>query len=45
MKTLVFESEREVEYNFIMPLLEKLGYEEADVVIGCPVIMYEGGIA
>lgn len=37
-----FESEREVEYYSIMPLLESLGYEEEDVAIGYPVEMYEG---
>jgi hypothetical protein len=38
----IFESEREVEYYFIVPLLEKLGYVEDDFVIGFPVQMYEG---
>lgn len=38
----VFESEREVEYYFIVPLLEQLGYEEDDFAIGYPVQMYEG---
>lgn len=38
----VFESEREVEYYFVVPLLEQLGYEEADLAIGFPVQMYEG---
>jgi hypothetical protein len=42
MATRVFESEREVEYYFIMPLLEKLGYEEDDFAIGFPVSMYGG---
>lgn len=37
-----FESEREVEYYFIAPLLEQLGYVEADIAIGYPVQMYEG---
>lgn len=37
-----YESEKEVEYYFIMPLLEKLGYEEEDFAIGYPVEMYEG---
>jgi hypothetical protein len=37
-----FESEREVEYYFVVPLLEQLGYEEADFAIGFPVQMYEG---
>jgi hypothetical protein len=38
----VFEGEREVEYYFIVPLLEQLGYEEDDFAIGYPVQMYEG---
>jgi hypothetical protein len=38
----VFESEREVEYYFIVPLLEQLGYVENDFAIGYPVQMYEG---
>lgn len=42
MKTREFESEREVEYYFIMPLLEKLGYEHDDIVIGYPITMFEG---
>ncbi|HOI19822.1 MAG: hypothetical protein BWY74_01412 [Firmicutes bacterium ADurb.Bin419] len=42
MKTREFESEREVEYCFIMPLLEKLGYEYDDIAIGYPVTMFEG---
>lgn len=37
-----FESEREVEYFFIAPLLEALGYEEQDFAVGYPVQMYEG---
>lgn len=37
-----FESEREVEYYFIVPILEQLGYKEADFAIGFPVQMYEG---
>jgi hypothetical protein len=37
-----FESEREVEYYFVVPLLEQLGYEEDDFAIGYPVQMYEG---
>lgn len=37
-----FESEREVEYYFVVPLLEALGYEEADFAIGFPVQMFEG---
>lgn len=42
MTSRVFESEREVEYYFIAPLLEQLGYEENDFAIGYPVQMYEG---
>jgi Type I restriction enzyme R protein N terminus (HSDR_N) len=38
----VFESECEVEYYFVMPLIEHLGYEEDDTAIGFPVQMYEG---
>ncbi len=37
-----FESEREVEYYFIAPLLEQLGYVEDDFAVGYPVQMYEG---
>ncbi|CAA9248622.1 MAG: hypothetical protein AVDCRST_MAG93-1646 [uncultured Chloroflexia bacterium] len=37
-----FESEREVEFYFIVPLLEQMGYEEDDFSIGHPVQMYEG---
>src|SRR5205814_993754 len=42
MARRAFESEREVEYYFIVPLLEHLGYEEDDFAIGYPVQMYEG---
>jgi hypothetical protein len=42
MARRVFESEREVEYYFVVPLLEQLGYEEDDLAIGFPVQMYEG---
>lgn len=38
----LFESEREVEYYFIAPLLEQLGFEEDDFAIGYPVQMYQG---
>lgn len=38
----LFESEREVEYYFVAPILEQLGYIEADIAIGYPVQMYEG---
>jgi hypothetical protein len=37
-----FESEREVEFYFIMPLLEQMGYEEDDFSIGHPVQMFQG---
>jgi hypothetical protein len=42
MHTRDFESEREVEAFFITPLLEKLGYEYDDIVIGYPVEMFKG---
>ncbi len=42
MENRKFESEREVEYYFILPLLESLGYEEVDFAIGYPIEMYEG---
>lgn len=35
-----FESEREVETYFVVPLLEKLGYEYDDIAIGYPVEMF-----
>jgi hypothetical protein len=38
----VFESEREVETFFIAPLLEKLGYDYDDFVIGYAVEMFKG---
>ena len=37
-----YESEREVEHYYILPLLEKLGYLEADIAIGLPVQMFQG---
>ncbi len=37
-----FESEREVEAFFISPLLDELGYEYDDIVIGYPVKMFKG---
>jgi hypothetical protein len=37
-----FESEREIETFFIVPLLQMLGYCEDDLHIGCPVTMYQG---
>lgn len=42
MENRIFESEREVEYFFIIPLLEQLGYTELDLAIGFRVQMYEG---
>ena len=42
MESRKFESEREVEYFFILPLLESMGYEEDDFAIGYPIEMYEG---
>jgi hypothetical protein len=37
-----FESEREVEYYFILPLVEQLGYQEEDIAVGIRVQMFEG---
>lgn len=42
MVNRTFESEREVEYFFVIPLLEQLGYVEDDLAIGFPVQMYAG---
>lgn len=42
MESREFESEREVEYYFIMPLIEHLGYGESDIAIGFRVQMFEG---
>ena len=42
MQTRLFESEREVEAYFILPLLEELGYEYEDIAIGYPVEMFKG---
>lgn len=42
MQTRDYESEREVETYFIAPLLEKLGYNYDDVVIGYKLVMYKG---
>jgi hypothetical protein len=36
-----FESEREVEYYFIIPLFEQLGYQEEDIAVGFHVEMFE----
>lgn len=38
----VYESEREVEYYFVIPLLHKLGYVDDDLAIGQRIEMYEG---
>ena len=40
--TKTFESEKEVEIRFILPLLERLGYSEDDRADGYPVEIYEG---
>jgi hypothetical protein len=37
-----FESEREVEYYFIQPLVEQLGYSEDDCSIGHSLSVYQG---
>ena len=37
-----YESEREVEHYFVLPLLEQLGYSEQDIAIGQTVEMFEG---
>ena len=42
MQTRLFESEREVEAFFIAPLLENLGYDYDDIVIGYSVEMFKG---
>ncbi len=42
MQTRNYDSEREVEAYFIAPLIEKLGYEYDDIVIGYPVEMFKG---
>ena len=42
MQTRLFESEREVEAFFIAPLLENLGYDYDDIVIGHSVEMFKG---
>lgn len=42
MQTRAFESEREVETYFIVPIIEKLGYYYEDIVIGHPVNMFRG---
>ena len=42
LETTEFESEREVEYYFVMPLFEQLGYDEEDIAIGFGVEIFEG---
>lgn len=42
MKTKKFESEKEVEYYFVLPLIEKLGYVYDDIAIAYPVKMFDG---
>jgi hypothetical protein len=42
IQTRTFESEREVETYFIVPIIEKLGYYYEDIVIGHPVNMFKG---
>jgi hypothetical protein len=42
MEHRTFESEREVECFFLIPLLESLGYVEDDFAIGYMIEMYEG---
>lgn len=42
MKTREFGSEREVEYYFILPMLEELGYDENEISIGYPIIQFIG---
>jgi hypothetical protein len=43
MEARQFDSEQEVEYFFIAPLLFELGYVEEDFVVGHPVTIFEGG--
>ena len=42
IQTREYESEREVETYFIIPLLEKLGYEYDDIVIGYTFPIFKG---
>jgi hypothetical protein len=42
IKTRIFETEREVETYFILPLLEKLGYQYDDICIGYSLEMFRG---
>jgi hypothetical protein len=42
LATREYESEREVEHYFVLPLLDQLGYAEEDIAIGPTVEMFEG---
>jgi hypothetical protein len=42
MASRAFESEREVEIWFVLPLLEQLGFREENLAYGFPVEMFEG---
>ena len=42
IKARKFETEREVEAYFVDPLLDRLGYDYEDIVMGYPMHMYEG---
>ena len=42
IKSRIFETEREVETYFIVPLLEKLGYQYDDICIGYSLEMFRG---
>jgi hypothetical protein len=42
LKNKDFGSEREVEYFFILPILEKLGYNENEIAIGYSIKQYRG---
>jgi type I site-specific restriction endonuclease len=42
IESRTFESEREVEYFFVQPLVEQLGYAEDDCSIGYSLSVYQG---
>ena len=42
IKTREFETEREVEAYFVDPLLDRLGYDYEDIVMGYPLQIYKG---
>lgn len=42
LETCSFESEREVEYYFVLPILQHLGYTDQDTAIGYSVLVHEG---